>query len=220
MTVMSVAFALMVGLAVIACGPAASPSPTSSPTAAAIIVPSAPPLPTASSTPSAVPTPAATALVTPSASAAACDVQAQTGLLPSDRLTGVEVLGTAGRDVVRFTFGEGSLEPAGPATGHLDVASPPFTEAGSGAPIHLRGEHAVQVVFTGMSLQNDVGQPTFDGQREIVAGDASGGFRHAVLFDESEGRIAWYIGYDGPGCVTLTREGDTIVLAIDSGPGS
>ena len=212
------ALALAIGLAVFGCGRAASPSPTASATTAPTIVPVATPSPT--SIPTAVPTPTPTALVTPRVSAAACVVQPQTGLLPSDRLTDVEVLGTAGGDVVRFTFGQGSLEPAGPATGHLDAATPPFTEASSGAPIDLQGEHAAQVVFTGMSLQNDVGQPTFDGQREIVVEDPSRGIRHAVLFDESEGQIGWYIGYDGPGCVTLTRDGDTIILAIGSEPGS
>ena len=30
--------------------------------------------------------------------------------------------------------------------------------------------------------------------------------------------MGWYLGYDGPACVTLTREGDDIIVAITFGP--
>ena len=71
-------------------------------------------------------------------------------------------------------------------------------KARAALPIDLQGEHALQVVFTGMSLQNDVGQETYTGRREIRATDPSRSLRHVVLFDESEGQIGWYVGYDGP----------------------
>jgi hypothetical protein len=144
----------------------------------------------------------------------------QTGLLSSDRLTDVEVVHSAGRDVVRFTFGESSLTPVGAATGTLDAAKPPFTEASSGSPIDLHGKHALRVVFKGMSLQNDAGEPTYVGQRDIEVVGPSPIVRHAVIFDESEGEIGWYVGYDGSGCPSLTREGSDILLAIGAGPGS
>jgi hypothetical protein len=34
------------------------------------------------------------------------------------------------------------------------------------------------------------------------------------VFDESEGQVGLYIGYDGTGCVTLTREGMAILLTV------
>jgi hypothetical protein len=141
-------------------------------------------------------------------------------MLPSDRLTGIQVLGTPGTDIVRFEFSPGSLTPAGPPTGSLDVATPPFTEGASGLPVDLQGKQAIQVVFRGMSLQNDAGEETFTGEREIRATDQAGALRHVILFDESEGQMGWYIGYDDPACVTLSREGDNVIVAIAYGPGS
>jgi hypothetical protein len=217
-TIRAVACAIVLGIAVVACGSAATvtppaslatpPSPTASPSAAA------------SPTPSATATPTASAAASTSASAATCAVERQTGLLPSDRMTNVEILGLPGRDVVRFSFGDRSLEPKGPATGTLDVATPPFTGGASGLPIDLKGEHALQVVFRGMSLQNDVGQLAYDGPREFVVSDPTRSLRHLVLYDESEGQLGWYAGYDGPSCVTLTRNGDTVELAFDFAPGT
>jgi len=150
----------------------------------------------------------------------ACDLKPQTGQLPSDRLTGVQVLGVPGADIVRFQFSPGSLTPAGPPVGSLDLATPPFTEGASGLPVDLQGKNALQVVFRHMSLQNDAGEETFTGEREIRATDPSRSLRHVVLFDESEGQLGWYLGYDGPACVTLTREGDDILVTITYGQGA
>jgi hypothetical protein len=74
------------------------------------------------------------------------------------------------------------------------------------------GEHVLVLRFSGMSLANDVGQPTYDGPVELKPGFAA--LKHAVLFDASEGQIGWYIGYDGPGCVTLGRNGQDVTIAI------
>lgn len=210
MTLRRAILAVALGVVVIGCGSAASVSSRPSPTIVQTAAPSPSSTPTASPVP---PTPA------PSPSAAvACVVEPQTGVLPSDRITNVEVLGLPGRDVVRFTFGESSLDPAGAPTGMLEVAEPPFTGGSSGLPVEVKGEHVLQVVFKGMSLQNDVGQPVYDGPREFEVSDSSRSLRHAVLFDEFEGQIGWYVGYDGTGCVSLTRKGDTIVLSIDDEP--
>jgi hypothetical protein len=132
----------------------------------------------------------------------------------------MQVLGTPGRDIVRFEFSPGSLTPAGPPVGSLEAAEPPFTEGASGLPIDLQGEHALAVIFRGMSLSNDVGQETYTGEREVRSTDPSRRLRHAVIFDESEGQIGWYLGYDGETCVTLTREGDDVLVVIDYGPSS
>src|SRR5258705_6383893 len=80
----------LVALCVAACGstaPTAAPSTSATPPAASL-VPTASPAPTATVTPTA----------TPSASAAvvSCDLKPQTGALPSDRLTGMQVLGVPG----------------------------------------------------------------------------------------------------------------------------
>ncbi|MFL5673923.1 MAG: hypothetical protein ACJ779_02865 [Chloroflexota bacterium] len=224
MTLRGVALAISIALAVMACGSGASA--TTAPSRSAAPTPTATPnLPTIAPTPSIAPTPTATALAPASASAsasAACVFDSQTGLLPSDRLTNVEILGAPGRDVIRFSFGKRSLGAgaAGPATGTLDAARPPFTQAASGEPIDLQGEHALKVVFSGMSLQNDAGEPAYDGPREFTGTDPSRSLRHVVQFDESEGLSGWYIGYDGPSCATLTRSGDSVEIALDFGPGS
>jgi hypothetical protein len=205
---------VILGLSIAACGPT---TPTASPSTAA-----ASSAPSAAATASPAPTPTITPAVTPSPSPAAvsCDLKPQTGQLPSDRLTGIQVLGVPGADIVRFQFSPGSLTPAGPPTGSLDVATPPFTEGASGLPVDLQGEKALQVVFRHMSLQNDAGEETYTGDREIRWTDPSRSLRHVVLFDESEGQLGWYLGYDGPACVTLTREGNDVLVAITFGPGS
>lgn len=190
----------------------ATPSASASPQPVASVAPSAP-----ASVAVTTPAPAPTGTPEPSV---ACAVTPQTGTLPSDRLTGMQVLGLPGADIVAFHFSPGSLTPAGPPVGSLDVATPPFTEGASGLPIDLQGQQAIQVVFRGMSLQNDVGQETYTGEREIRADFPSRSLRHVVLFDESEGQMGFYLGYDGPACVTLTREGDDIIVSIAFGSGS
>jgi hypothetical protein len=194
-------------------GPSGSPSgvPSLAPTASVAATAAAP-----TTTPS--PTPATTPNASPDS--VACDLRPQTVGLPSDRLTGMQVFGMPGRDIVQFQFGNGSLTPAGPPVGSLTAAVPPFTEGASGRPIDLKGEQAVQVVFRGMSLSNDVGEPTYTGQRQLIADDTTRSLREAVLFDESEGQVGWYIGYDQPACVQLLREGDAILVVLDFGPGA
>ncbi|MFL5714864.1 MAG: hypothetical protein ACJ769_09405 [Chloroflexota bacterium] len=221
MNVRAVAGAIVIAISIVACGNAATttPAPTSSPAPTLTPTPSAVTA-TATATPIATPSTSATPTASVAASAAACAVVRQSGLLPSDRMTNVEIVPEAGRDVVRFSFGPRSLEPKGPARGTLDVAAPPFTGGASGLPIEIHGEHALQVVFTGMSLQNDVGQLAYDGPREFTVADESRSLRHLVLYDESEGQLGWYVGYDGPSCPTLTRHGNTVELALDFGPGA
>ena len=87
-----------------------------------------------------------------------------------------------------------------------------FEVTDSGAPISVPGEHVLQLTFTGMSLQNDVGQPTYDGPRDLKPELSV--IRDAVLYDESEGVIGWYVGYDGAGCVSLVRDQEGLLLTI------
>jgi hypothetical protein len=156
------------------------------------------------------PTPAASARAS---TASACGVVPQTTMLPSDRL--VNLTGTAGAaaDTLTFAFGNPSLPgPSTPPQARLEAARPPYTQAGSGATIPLVGRHVVAIRFTGMSLQNDAGEETYTGPRTIE--ESFKGLRDAVVYDGSEGVIAWYVGYDGPGCVTLARAGASITLTI------
>lgn len=198
--------AIALALAAVACDPSSpSVAPATTPP-----VPSA--VPTVSPALNASPTAAPTPVATPSA--IACAVTPQTGRLPSDRFVDLKVSAGATADTLTFVFGPPSLNsPAGAPEGSLDVAQPPYTKAGSGAAIDVIGEHVVQVGFSGMSLQNDAGEEMYLGPVEIKP--ALPALRHAVLFDASEGVVGWYVGYDGPGCVTFGRSGNNVTVTID-----
>jgi len=123
---------------------------------------------------------------------------------------------TATADVVTFVFGEMSLPepPQGPSEGRIQAGTPPYTEAGSGEEIDLSPWHVAQVVFTGMSLVNDVGEPTYDGPLVIPTIDWEA-IQVVHAFDMSEGVIGWYIGYHGNGCVTLSSTPTSVTVTID-----
>jgi hypothetical protein len=161
-------------------------------------------------------TPSSTPVATPTSvpSAAACVGLPQSVGLPSDRVTDLTYSSGADADRLTFVFGNPSLPgPAEPPQGSLEVARPPFTQAGSGAAIDMLGEHVLQVRFTGMSITNDVGQPTYTGPQGFETPDLPA-LRHAVLFDAYEGIMGWYVGYDGAGCVTLSGDGTAITVDI------
>jgi hypothetical protein len=208
--------AATLALLVAACGSSpgsASPSSTATasvpPTASltATVVPTSSAEPTTVPSSSPLPSPAA------SSSSGACAVVQSTGQLPSDRLVDLKVAGGPAADQLIFVFGNPSLAgPAGSPVGSLAVAKPPFTRAGSGAAIDLVGEHAVQIRFSQMSITNDAGEEVYQGPPEIRPNLPA--LRDAVLYDASEGIVGLYIGYDGPGCVTLTLEGNSVVVTI------
>ena len=211
--------AALAGTLVIAGCSTGSPSPSPSPAATALATPSPVPTPLVSRAPTpatsatAVATPSATAPATPVGSAAACAPLPPALALPSDRFTDVQVVPGDTTDSIRFVFGDASLPgPASPPMGKLTVAKRPYTHAGSGAPITIKGDHVLQLTFTGMSIQNDAGQPTYDGPTDIR--QSLPAFQQAVLFDASEGTVGWYIGYDGPGCVSLINDGTSLLLSI------
>lgn len=156
----------------------------------------------------------ATPSVETSATPAVCAVTPQTGQLASDRFVDIRVSTGATADRLTFVFGNPSLPgPAGPPQGSLEVADPPYTFAGSGAPIDMAGEHVVQIRFSAMSLSNDAGQETYVGPPDIRPDLPA--LRQAVMYDASEGIVGWYIGYDGPGCVTLARTANDVTVTID-----
>ncbi len=206
-SVFPVCLALALAVAVVACtGNAASTIPS------AVVTPS--PAPTvASLAPTIAPSLSASSGLASPSSATACTTSSET-TLPSDRLTTVTVTPGATADRLDFVFGESSLPgPASPPMGSLKIARPPYTQAGSGAPIDMTGDSVVQLVFTGMSLQNDAGEEMFTGPTEVTPNLPA--LRKAVQFDASEGTIGWYIGYDKGGCVVLGRDANTVTVTID-----
>ena len=200
--------AAVVAIVASACG---SDTPSPSPSGSASAVPASPPV-AASDNAAASVSPAPGATVSPAPGAVACVVKPEVGQLPSDRVVSVKVSRSPTVDFVTFVFDDGSLSPAGPPRGELTAAEPPFTDGPSGLPIDLQGQHALQVRMSGMSLYNDVGQPTFQGDRDIQANMPA--LRQVVMYDEFEGIAAWYIGYDGNGCVDLVRDGTDITVTI------
>jgi hypothetical protein len=197
----------IVALAAGACGPGnASTSPTASIAAA-----SATPAPTPTAVPSVKPTPPPTAKPTPKPTA--CAITPETGPLPTDRFVDIVASTTPDADLLTFKFGNMSVPgPGGPPVGEFTAAEPPYTFGPSGLPIEMVGEHVVQVVFRGMSIVADTGDPVYQGPPELSPDDPS--LKHAVEFDESEGVVGWYVGYDGTGCVTLSRSGNDVILTF------
>lgn len=176
---------------------------------------SAPPSPTPTGTVAPNGTAAPSADTTATASAATpCATAFPTGRLPSDRMVDVVVSTAGSQDLVTFVFGELSLPepPQGPSEGSLTVATPPFTHASSGLPVDVGGERVMEVRFTGMSLSNDVGQPTYDGSMDFRP--ALPALRTVVNVDMSEGQVSWLIGYDGQGCVELSSDARSVTVAI------
>ena len=208
--------AVVVLLVVGGCSTAApSATPVASPAASASVAESASaasPSPTASQAPASAAA-ATAAPASPGPSTAGCQNLPQAVALPSDRFTDIKAVPGAAADRLVFTFGNVSLPgPPTPPQGSLDVAVPPYTQAASGKSIAIAGDHVVQVRFTGMSLANDVGQPTYDGPIDIRGAGAA--FKEAVLFDASEGVIGWYVGYIGSGCATLAVGAHDVTLVI------
>ena len=135
-------------------------------------------------------------------------------MLPSDRLVDLSVASTPTNDLLTFAFATGSAPgPGGPPQGMLTVAGPPFSFAGSGQEFALLGGHAVQLRFSGMTIADEAGRATYHGPTDVKPGLPA--LREAIQFDASEGIVGWYVGYDGPGCVTLAREGNAVTLLIE-----
>jgi hypothetical protein len=140
-------------------------------------------------------------------------VDEQTGLLPSDRLVDITVSSTPTHDLLTFVFATGSAPgPGGPPQGALTAAQPPFSFAGSGQQFALLGRHAVQLRFSGMTVADESGRATYQGPTDLKPNLPS--LREAIQYDASEGIVGWYVGYDGPGCVTLVREGSEVTLML------
>jgi hypothetical protein len=203
-------------LAAVLIGACSAAAPSTSPSASPSAPAEATATPPASATPSPAPTASPTATPAPTASptaAVACKIKRVTGPLPSDRLVNVTASTTADADVLTFHFGNMSVPgPGGPPRRELSKAKKPYTFGPSGKPIKMQGEHVAQVVFRGLSLQADTGDPVYTGPAKLTPGYPA--LKHAVEYDESEGVIGWYVGYGGTGCATLSRHGNDVMLTI------
>lgn len=188
---------LLIILAVLAtgCGPTAGPSPSAVPTVA-----SEAPIPSTSE-----PSP-------PGTIGGSCPIPPTTGALPSNTLTGLAVEALPTADRMTFTFGEPADIPTEPV-GRLRAVQPPFTHAASGNPITVVGDHFLEVVFTGMWIADEEGNPTFQGQRDARWGLAA--IKHSVMFDESEGQVGFIVGYVGDGCVALGGDPEAGTVTIE-----
>ncbi len=184
------------------------PPPTSVPTAAASPTSSTPatasPSPVAVATPSPSPTPVPTD----------CPLRPETGRLPSDRMTDVRITSADGADIVTFVFGDPSsaAPPQGVSEGSLDVAEPPFVGGASGLPLEVDGARVLEIRFSAMTLGDDDESPTYEGENAFRPDLPA--VRSVVLREAFEGILSWYIGYDGPGCVTLSSSGGTVSIVV------
>jgi hypothetical protein len=132
---------------------------------------------------------------------------------PTDRLVNVSASTSGDQDLLVFEFGNMSVPgPGGPPKGEFSVAKKPYTEGASGRPIKMDGQRVVQIVYRGMSLVADTGDLVYQGPPELQPDLTA--LKHAVEYDESEGVIGWYAGFDGPGCVTVSREGNDVIVAF------
>jgi hypothetical protein len=212
-----VAVAALLG-SVVAC--ASNPVPSASPAGPSVApsdvaAASGSPVASPSTGASASPSMAASAVPTPTP-ATACAIATQRVRPPSDRLIDIIVRSNASADLVRFVFGEASLEGSGgQPTAVLLRAKRPYTRAGSGKPIAVLGQRVAQLRFDHMSNMNDIGEPTYQGPAEVRPKLQA--LRHLALFDDSEGVVGWYIGFDGRGCATLSVRGSEVILTIDHG---
>jgi hypothetical protein len=188
--------------------PSATASPSASPSASIAVVSPSPAVTSsatfiASASPSASPVPST------------CPVAEQSGNLPSDRLVDMKVATAATADTVIFVFGNTSLPgPGGQPVGDLMVAQKPYTEGASGRPIKMAGDQVIQVRFMHLSLQSDTGDLVYQGPDSVKPRPALPALQQVELFDAFEGQMGYYIGFDGPGCVTLERVGRTVVLTF------
>lgn len=192
---------LLVVVALAACAPVARLSPSPAP-------PSASP---ASASPTAVASASAAASpsAAPSDSFAACALPTWHDTLPSGRLVNVHVATAAGLDTVTFQFGPGGDNPGIPF-GDITIVKPPFSQGSSGLPMTVEGDHFLQVRFDKMDIVDAAGNDIYNGLRDLKPGFPA--LRQAVMFDEFEGVVGWFVGLSGPTCVSVAS--DPAALAI------
>jgi hypothetical protein len=107
-----------------------------------------------------------------------------------------------GVDRITFSFGPPSGQSATPA-GELRPARPPFSEAGSGAPVTIAGDRFISIVFRGMLISDEAGNAVYRGPMDLKP--IAPAIQQLRLLDNFEGHLGWVAGIRGPGCVRVTR---------------
>ena len=98
--------------------------------------------------------------------------------------------------------------------GHLEEAFPPFTADPSGLPLDVVGSRFVKVSFDGQTLVDVSGTPTYTGDTRI---EGAGAIAEVVQEGAYEGVSSWLIGFDGPGCVSLSVDAATHDVVVRVG---
>jgi hypothetical protein len=134
--------------------------------------------------------------------------------LGSDAFVAVDGIDGPLSDDIAFRFGP-PIEPRGQPIGRFAEARPPFTAGASGLPLEVDGERFVSVTFDGQTVADASGDPVYDGPPRFDA--AAPGVRSVVLAEAFEGQVVWYVGFDGPGCVSISGDpsGTTVVLTVE-----
>ncbi len=138
------------------------------------------------------------------------------GVLPSDRLVGVEASGGLGFDRITFRFASPEASSPTPLvlpTGELRAARPPFVEGASGLPLEVDGDRFLSIVLRNMVVADEAGRPTYDGPPELRPGGST--VRHVVLSEAFEGVVSWIVGLRGSGCVRVGRDPASPAIWID-----
>lgn len=106
-------------------------------------------------------------------------------------LTAVTVRRTARcTDTVVFSFSGATQSPGV----HVSIAQPPFTLAGSGATVTVRGDRFYKVQFEPASTFDlGTGRPSYTGSTNITP-TGTAHVRQLVETDSFEGVVTWIIG--------------------------
>ncbi|MGZ4676114.1 MAG: AMIN-like domain-containing (lipo)protein [Acidimicrobiia bacterium] len=130
-------------------------------------------------------------------------------------LTDVEVVGGACTDTITFTFK--TANPVGPPPYVIEPASPPFAQAGSGAPISVPGTKFLRVKFQPSWVADlQTGVDTYTGPHRI---EPTGTVvtRGVVLYDAFEGVVGWVVGLDSSGAYRVTSAASPPSVTITVG---
>lgn len=135
---------------------------------------------------------------------------AETFLLRSVRIT-------PGACTDTITFGFSSAAGAGPPPYAIELVSPPFAQAGSGAPISLPGRTFLKVKFSpAWTADLQTGAATYTGPQRLEPKGAAV-TRAVVLSDAFEGVVTWLMGMDGPGRYRVTSSASPASVTVTVG---
>jgi hypothetical protein len=211
---LTVTVALLTVALLAGCGGAASPSPAGSPSPASPS-PVASPSPSPGPSPAISPSPAPSAAQSVAASPSPCAAIAQSGPIRSESLTDVQVVWRGNDSRVIFVLGPPDPDwPAGQPIGDFADAEPPFDRTASGQPIEVPGDHHIRVRLENMKIVDADGDIVYDGPDRITPDQ--GPIRAVVQEEAFEGVVSWIVGFDGPGCPSVTVSDDRIVVSVGS----